>query len=107
MNNVIVVFQVLLLVAALPVLAMSLTTSRSRRARHSNFMAISILLVLLAVILALVSVAISADDRRFDYALAFIPPAFTFGVCAWVIWRALGAAQRPPGVPSGGPVRPS
>lgn len=94
MNLLFVILQVLLLIVSLPLLATSLRTSRSRRTRHSGYMAMATLLALLAIIVSLLSLASSADDPFFDHALAFTPPAFTIGLCVWVVWRALGVASQ-------------
>lgn len=86
--------QVLLLMAALPLLATSLRTSRSHVSRHTGFMVAAMLLVVLALIAALTSLGVASEAYDFDYALAFTPPAFTFVLCLWVIWRAVAATRR-------------
>ncbi len=94
MSHALIAVQILLLIAALPLLASSLRTSRSRRGRHSSFMALATVLALFAVIGMLLGVALSADDIHFDHAMVFTPPVFTLAMCGWVLWRAISAANR-------------
>lgn len=95
MDTLLIGLQLLLLMAALPLLATSLRTSRARRSRHAGFLAIALLLSMLSLIGALLSVANAIEDARVDHAMLFTPPAFTIALCAWVVWRALSSAERP------------
>lgn len=95
MDTVLIALQLLLLLIALPLLATSLRTSRARRSRHSGFLAIAVLLLILALIGTLLAVAHALESVQMDYALLFTPPAFTVLLCFWVVWRAMSAPNRP------------
>lgn len=93
MNTVFVTLQMILLMIMLPVFVLSLRTSRKRRSRHAGFLTVAVLASLLATIVALLSVASSADVVDFEYGLSFGPPALTIGFGLWVIWRASMGGQ--------------
>jgi hypothetical protein len=95
MHAVVVILQLLLLLPALPLAVMSHRTSRAHRSRHTGYLAVSSILGLLAVVLALVSLSLLfAGDEGLDPVVSFLPPLFTLLACGLVVRRGLAAGAR-------------
>jgi len=83
------IFQILVLVAALPVCALSLATSRGRRSQHRYYKGMAITLAgaaLIGVLLSLLTASTSDDEEVW---LEFIAPLATLLVCGLTIWRGI------------------
>ena len=91
----VITLQLLLLLPALPLVAMSQRTSRAHRSRHQGFVALAAVIGLLSTVLGLTSLALTMDAAEtVDPLLSFVPPVLTLGACAFVLRRGLGAHDR-------------
>lgn len=90
MDTLLVTMQLLLLLPAVPLAAMSWRSSRALRARHQGFLAAAALLGTTAGLLGLVSLALAfGQEAPVDGWLLFGPPVTTLLLCAAVVRRAL------------------
>ena len=101
--------QVLILIAALPVCALSFATSRGRVSQHRTAMAMGISLAFLALMGLLTSLAMAVTNIDTVDWLELGPPILTFVLCGLTVWRASGkirghrrrrAARGAPSTPS-------
>ncbi|MEP7280696.1 MAG: hypothetical protein ABI696_01855 [Rubrivivax sp.] len=91
MHIVFVTLQLVLLVVALPLLFVSVRTSRGHRTSHAGFTAVAALLALLAGVAMMLSLSAFAGDEPMDPALVLVPPIMTIIGCAWVIRRGVAS----------------
>jgi hypothetical protein len=91
----VITLQLLLLLPALPLVAMSQRTSRAHRSRHQGFVALATAIGLLSTVLGLTSLALAFDaTETVGPLLSFVPPVLTIGACAFVLRRGVGAQGR-------------
>lgn len=91
----VITLQLLLLLPALPLVAMSQRTSRAHRGRHQGFVALAAGIGLLSTVLGLTSLALAFDaTETVDPLLSFVPPVLTIAACTFVLRRGLGTHDR-------------
>jgi len=95
MSSFIATLQVLLLLSALPLVMLSLRTSRAHRNRHGSYMAAASMMALLAGMGALISLSLAlGDDDAIDHLLSFVPPTITLAASAAVLRRGMSDPTR-------------
>jgi hypothetical protein len=95
MGTFFITVQLGLFLLALPLLLLSVRTSRGQRGAHSAFTAGGAVLSLAALLLLLASLSVIAGEEEIDVLLTVLPPLLTMIGCAWVIRRGVEAQSRP------------
>jgi uncharacterized membrane protein YfcA len=86
--GVLFVLQLLVALAALPVLVMSLMTSKRWRSRQHRLRVAAVGLIILALLGVMVTLVVANDPDDSDYWLALSTPFVTFVLASLTIWRS-------------------
>ena len=94
MGTFFITVQLGLFLLALPLLLLSVRTSRGQRGAHAAFTAGAAVLALVAMLVLLASLSVIAGEEETDVVLTVLPPLLTLAASAWVIRRGLDAQSR-------------
>ena len=104
MTSVLFFLQLLVALTCLPLCVLAFTTSRQRRAQQRGWVAMAVVLMALALLGLLLTLAAAAERPAADDWMALSMPIATFVIGGLTIWRA-STSRRGRGARSGSRTR--